>query len=410
MADVLKLSKMTYIVVLGAAAVNLATGLVEPTIAPYLEVLGATPTEIGIIYSMRFTMVAVASLPLALFASRLGLVRFLYLSGVVTIIGGLALAWSTGIDGVLLFYLFLGLAQAIQNGPGAAVVAENAGTKRVSALALFFSTWMIPPAVGAAFSAVWFRDVTTYNPDVLSSIFPIVTGSLVVLGLAFVLLMFWTRNSAPESSETQVPVVRQFRLLFAPLIVLPLVLLLAEEFMSGAGAGATLPFLTPYLKSLGATPAQLSLLVVLLNLSMGVATQLSAPLAKKFGDLRVYAVGTGLSVICLLGIVFSGELYLSAGFFVLRGMFANMNAPIGQSRILNFIHGKVRATGIATATTARWVGWTVFSPISGQIIERHGYHTSFTFTSGIYVIAMALFVWVNLRFVGLDEQDEESTT
>ena len=69
MADIFRLSRMTYVIVLGNSLVNLSAGMLEPTIAPYLEILGLTNSEIGLILSARFLITALASLPLALFAS-----------------------------------------------------------------------------------------------------------------------------------------------------------------------------------------------------------------------------------------------------------------------------------------------------------------------------------------------------
>ncbi|MFX0090701.1 MAG: MFS transporter [Candidatus Hodarchaeota archaeon] len=404
MADILKLTKLTYVVVFGASIINFAAGLLEPTIAPYLEVLGASSAEIGFIISARFLVVALTSLPLALFASRISLRLFLYISGLVAILGGFLLALIPGVNGVYFFYLTIGLAGAIYNGPGAALIAENTGSKRITAFSLFFATWMIPPALGAGLSAIWFRDVTDYNPAILASIFPISSWTLILGGAGFIVLMVFMRGATTSSElSAQVPIMTQFKRLFAPIIVVPLLLLFFVEFLSGAGAGATLPFLTPYLKSLGATPTELSVLVFILNILLGVATQLSGPLAKKFGDLKVWGVTSILSVLCLLGIVFSNTLIIAATFYILRGIFANMNAPISSSRLLTYIDSRVRATGSAASSTCRWVGWTLSSPISGGIIDNYGYNTSFIFTSVIYLVTYAIFLSVNLRFRNLEE-------
>lgn len=414
-ADIFNLTKITYVIVLGASINNLAAGLLEPTVAPYLEILGASSQEIGTILSARFLILAIASLPLALFASQFGLKRFLYISTIGTVLGGIALMSIEGRTAILWFYLFTGFASAIFSGPGIALIAENTGTKRIAAFSLFFASWMIPPALGALISTVWFWNVSEYTPENLSSIFPLTMLVIIVGSVVFIILMFFTNhNEAKKRPEIvidveHIPIKNQFQLLFSPVIALPLSLLIFSEFLSGAGAGSSLPYLTPYLKSLGASPGELSILVFGMNIFMGVATQLTPILTNRFGDLRVFAVTMSLSVGCLLGIVFSNDLLISSLFFILRAAFANMNAPITSSRMLSYIETRVRATGVATTSTVRWAGWSLFSPVSGSIIDKYGYDIAFTFTSIIYMITLVIFIRVVQRFKSLDEIKSESS-
>lgn len=425
-ADIFNLTKITYILVFGASISNLAAGLLEPTVAPYLEILGSSSQEIGTIISARFILIAIFSLPLALFASRFGLKRFLYLAAIGMIVGGVLISLG-GKNGVYWFYISIGFVSAIFSGPGIALIAENKGSKRITAFSLFFATWMIPTAGGALISTIWFWGVTEYSPENLSSIFPLVMFIMIVGSTLFILLLLIinrleSRKKLPrdelelsdkeeiiKSGEITVPIRKQFQLLFAPIVALPLSLLMFSELLSGAGAGSSLPYLTPYLKSLNATPAELSILMFIMYIFMGLATQLPPFLSKWFGDLRVFAVTMTLSVICLIGIIFSDDLLISAIFFIFRGTFANMNAPIAQSRVFTFIDEQVRATGIATFSTIRWVGWSVFSPISGRIIDDYGYNIAFTFTSVIYIIALVLFIRVVQRFKSLEEINADSS-
>lgn len=411
-ADIFNLTRITYVIVFGASIGNLASGVLEPTVAPYLEILGASSQEIGTILSARFLIVALASLPLALFASRFGLKRFLYLAVVATMIASLTLFVIEGKDAILWFYLSVGFVTAIFSGPGIALIAENKGAKRITAFSLFFATWMIPTALGALISSVWFWmwDISEYTRENLTSIFPLVGVFMIVGSLIFFILLFMVNhNESKVNSEVKselietVPIRRQFGLLFAPVMALPLFLLMFSEFMSGAGAGSSLPYLTPYLKSLNASPSQLSILVFIMNIFMGIATQLPPILSKWFGDLRVYTVTMSLSVCCLIGIIFSDDLLFSSIFFIFRGTFANCSAPLITARMLTFIDTKVRATGVATISTVRWLGWSLFSPVSGGIIDNYGYNIAFTFTSVIYLVSLTIFLLVVRRFKNLEE-------
>jgi predicted MFS family arabinose efflux permease len=246
-----------------------------------------------------------------------------------------------------------------------------------------------------------------YDPEKLSSIFPAVLYVLIIGSILFFVLLMVGAKYADTSylddiQSKTLPVHHQFRLIFAPVIVLPLVLLLMVNFLHGSGAGATLPYLPNYLKSLGADPFDLSLLVLALNLFMAIATQLTVPLSKKIGELKLFGLATFLSTVALVALVYADDLNMAATFFIIRGTFANMTAPIGQARVLSYIDSQVRATGAALSTNIRWVGWTIFSPISGNIIDNYGYQASFVFTAFLYLIATALFIWVNATKPSLD--------
>ncbi|MFX1504094.1 MAG: hypothetical protein ACFFDH_24250, partial [Promethearchaeota archaeon] len=112
------------------------------------------------------------------------------------------------------------------------------------------------------------------------------------------------------------------------------------------------------------------------------------------------------SVVCLLGIIFSDIMILGALFYILRGVFANMSSPVQQSRSLSYIDARVRATGAATTSTVRWIGWTLFSPVSGSIIDDRGYNYAFVFTGFLYMVSLGLFLLTFTKYKSLEEEDE----
>lgn len=404
--DNFKVTNLSYIVVLGASILNLITGLLDPTIAPYLEDIGASKSEIGAIISARFLIVAFGSIPFALLANKIGYIKVLYISAVSSVIGGACLIGFDGRQAVLYFYLFIGVAIASASGPGAAILAENMGDKRIGAFSLFTMARMFPPALGAGISYIWFQKKG--NETSTSTLFPLVMIGLVVGMIIYVLLLFIFRSEDLSTGEEAAPIFTQFKLIFLPVVALPVSLLIVTNFIMGAGAGASIPYLPLYLDSIGASSSRLSLLTLELNLAMGCATFLVVPLSTKFGDLKVFVVFTILSVVCLLGLVYTTDLQIAAIFFVLRGAFANMTSPILNARVLSYIDPKVRATGSALTTNIRWLGWVIFSPISGNFIDVYGYQISFTVTSILYLVATALFIIVNLRMPNLEMIEEEN--
>ncbi len=398
------LTPFSYVVIFGASVTNLAMGILDPTISIYLKLLGSSYQEVGSILAARFLIVAILSFPLALFATRLGLSKIVGFSGLSALIAGPMIMFNQTQQGVYNFYLIAGISQAAMSGPGAAILAQNKGNSRITAFALFSTTWMIPPAIGAGISAFWFYNTSSYSSQNLSSIFFPVFVVLTTGGLLFFVLFFvQIRKETKEDMDSQVNFKAQVKILYTSAAVVPFILFTLVNLMSGAGAGATLPYLPPFLKSLGAQPAQISVLVLILNLAMGIATQTTPFLTRKFNPTKVYLVTSMLSVFSLIGLVISTNLITASIFYILRGMFANMSSPIVQASFLSYIEEKIRATGGAWLSTFRWVGWTVFSPVSGNLIDLYGYIESFLITSTLYIISTLLFVFTVTRFRSVDD-------
>ena len=174
MADIFKLSKISYIAIFGTSIGTFSSGILEPTIAPYLEILGLSSKEIGSILAARFLMTAILSIPFAMISSRIGEIKVLKISSIFLISSVFLLRYVEGSNGVHYFLIIVGLASASSSGPTAAILANNSGDKRVAAFALYSITWMLPPAIGSGISAYWFRGVLSYNVQSLSSIFFVV--------------------------------------------------------------------------------------------------------------------------------------------------------------------------------------------------------------------------------------------
>ncbi|MCE7733464.1 MAG: MFS transporter [Candidatus Heimdallarchaeota archaeon] len=396
MADIFHLHKLTYVVVLGAAVLNLAAGIIDPLAGPYLESLGSNKQEVGTILSARFLVVAFGSIPFAILASKIGNTRILFFTALTGLASSYFILFVDGTEGMYYFYISLGFGQAAAAGPGAAIIAENKGNKRIAAFSLFSITWMVPPALGAMISGIWFNDDAELVADNIKTIFPLI-AVVTVIGVTFfgIMLIKFHREDTVETGTLSVR--RQFRIIFAPAIAMAIVLLILANFLSGGGAGATLPFLPLYLQDLGADAKQISWLVVILNLAMSIATQMTAPLSRKFGELQVYAFAQFMSIVCLLNIVFTDDLAISAIFFIFRGMFANMTVPITQSLTFHYVNPKVRGIASAVITNIRWIGWSIASPISGAIIDEYSFELSFVFTSIIYLVSTIIFIYVILR-------------
>lgn len=401
MADIFHLSKLSYVVVFGLAMLNLAVGIIDPLSGPYLESLGADKQEVGRILSARFLVVAFGSIPFALLASKIGNSRILYFTAFTGLVSSYFILFVDGKIGMYYFYLSLGFGQAAAAGPGAAILADNQGSKRIAAFSLFSITWMVPPALGAVISGIWFNSDADLTADNIKTIFPVI-AQVTIVGVFLFTLLLMKYGGEDVKAEESIPIISQFRSIFAPIIAIAIILLIIANFLSGAGAGATLPFLPLYLSDLGANASQISWLVVALNIAMSIATQLTAPLSRRFGQIQVYTFAQAMSVICLLNIVFTDDLAISAIFFIFRGMFANMTVPITQSLTFHYVNPKVRATASALISNIRWIGWSIFSPISGSIIDAYGFEISFLFTSVLYLISSITFIYVILRREPLD--------
>jgi len=165
----------------------------------------------------------------------------------------------------------------------------------------------------------------------------------------------------------------------------------ASQLFIGLGAGLFFPFLSIYfVNELGATTAQFGVLSSVQTVLLAGAALLSAPLAARFGKLRLAIVAQALSLPFLIALGVTPLLGVAAVAFLLRASLMNLGAPGLQAFYMEAVPEGKR--GLASSVyNGAWQGaWALGALIGGTLISLAGYGSVFLVAAVCYAASILL--------------------
>jgi MFS family permease len=168
----------------------------------------------------------------------------------------------------------------------------------------------------------------------------------------------------------------------------------ASQVFIGLGAGLFFPFLSIYfVNELGATTAQFGVLSSIQTVLLAGAALLSAPLAARFGKLRLAIVAQTLSLPFLIVLGVSPLLSIAAVAYLARASLMNLGAPGLQAYYMEAVPEGRR--GLASSVyNGVWQGaWALGALIGGYLISRAGYGSVFLVAAVCYATSILLLAW-----------------
>jgi MFS family permease len=168
--------------------------------------------------------------------------------------------------------------------------------------------------------------------------------------------------------------------------------LLLPGFLVGLGAGLTIPYLNLYFKLVfnlgdGAIGAAVAAGQVATFLGMAA----SPVLARRIGKAKSVFITQGVSVPLILVLAAVKSLPLALAAYLARQALMNMSTPIQDNFSLELVPPK-RQSIVNAMKMLAWTGsWTIAARISGDLIDRGGFATSFVLTASFYALSTLLF-------------------
>jgi MFS family permease len=168
----------------------------------------------------------------------------------------------------------------------------------------------------------------------------------------------------------------------------------ASQMLIGLGAGLFFPFLSIYfVNELGATTAQFGILSSVQTVLLAGAALLSAPLAARFGKLRLAVVAQACSLPFLIALGVSPLLGVAAVAFLARSALMNLGSPALQAYYMEAVPAGKR--GLASSVyNGAWQGsWALGALIGGVLISLAGYGSVFLVAAVCYATSILLLAW-----------------
>jgi MFS family permease len=163
----------------------------------------------------------------------------------------------------------------------------------------------------------------------------------------------------------------------------------------GFGAGLIFPYVSLYfVKTLGATVRYYSVLSAALSVVVAVTSLLAAPLAARFGNMRI-AIGVQLlSIPFLLAVGVAPWLWLISLAYLVRGGLMAINNPPLQTFLMEAVDKDDRVLASGVYNVGFQAAWALGAGVGGWLITVLGSHLPFVVAAPFYAIsALLLLLW-----------------
>ncbi len=349
----------------------------------YLQRLDYTEAGIGAILATRALGSTLVALPASILAARFDPRRVLPVSALLTAAAYVAQSLSASGSAIAAAVFLAGaISTVFQVSSGPFFMRNSGEVERMHLFslngALSMGTGLIGSLLGGALkdglAALGLAELAAYR------------GALVV-GAAFVLaaaLPFSRIETAPIVQSTRIQRLRRLEGIDLGLwfkLVFP-------GFLVGLGAGLTIPYLNLYFKNVfGLSDTAIGAAVAAGQIATFAGMAAGPAIAARLGKPRAVFWTQMLSVPLILVLAWVHALPLAILAYLARQVLMNMSTPIQDNFSLELVPPE-RQSLMNAIKMLSWTGsWTIAARISGDLIYRNGFATSFALTASLYALS-----------------------
>ncbi len=389
-------------------------GLISVVLALYLEELGLSSANIGMLLSLTLVGDIVVSLVITTRADRVGRRRMLILGAALVTFGGLLFAASDSFV-VLLLAATIAVISPSGGEVGPFLPIEQAALAQIVPAAQrmdVFAWYNLVGSVATAFGALaggllvegaqllGFAGASSYTPVLVC--YAAIGGVLAALFLALSPSVEPAR-AASESRATPLPS------LFGLHRSRPVVIRLSSLFALDAfGGGFIMQSILAYWlhKRFGIDPAALGAVFLGANLLAGVSALGAGWLARRIGLLNTMVFTHLPSNVLLILVPLMPTAELAVAVLLLRFSISQMDVPTRQAYTMAVVAPDERAAASGITTVARSVGSAISPALATRLLAYPALMSMPFFLAGGIKIVYDLILWRAFASVSSEELDQ----
>ena len=342
-----------------------AYGMIAVVLAIYLEQIGLSKSDIGLLFSLTMMGDTAISLLLTTRADRFGRRKTLMIGALLMFGASLVFALTSSFL-LLLIAATIGVLSPSGNEVGpflpieqAALSEELTSEKRVAVIAWYNLTGYFATAVGALVGGIGSQSLQHSGWSQLDS-FRAIIAAHGLIGVAM-LVLYSRMTRASETSHVASTEVLWLGLHKSKGTVLKLSGLFSIDAFAG---GFVMQSLIAYWFHLrwGATEGQLGSLLFFGNLFAGVSSLMAVKLAKRFGLVNTMVWTHIPSNVLLILVPIMPRFELAIGVLLLRFCLSQMDVPTRQAYVMAVVDPNERSAAGGVTGIARSVG-TSLAPL-----------------------------------------------
>jgi MFS family permease len=352
---------------------SLGVGLTGVILGIYLSRAGFSATSIGVVIATGMAGTALGTLVVSFRADRLGRRRTLIALSLLMSLGGLGLALTTNLGGILLLG-FLGMLNGMGRDRGAAVALEQAiipetttDERRTWALAWYNLVLDGGHASGALASALPFLLRRWFEVDLFAS-YRLTFGVYAGLGVASALLYSFLSQqvevAAPTSLAQEAAKVspRSRRIVYK---------LAALSGMDSLGGGFLTSALIAYwfFRRFGVAEESLGPLFFVVRLANAGSYLVAAWLARRIGLVNTMVFTHIPSSLFLMAVAFAPSFAWAVALLLARECLVEMDVPTRQSYVVAVVQPHERSFGSGVTNVTRNVAWAAAPSFAGYFMQ-----------------------------------------
>jgi MFS family permease len=349
----------------------------------YLKSMSYTEAGIGSVLATRALGSAVVAIPASMLAARLDPRRLLPAAATLAAAAYAAQSLFAQAGAIAAAVFLAGAVSTVfQVSSGPFFMRNSAERERMHLFslngALSMGTGLIGSLLGGGLKdglvALGARELFAYRASLL-------------VGAAFVLAAFWPFSRIESTPAPRRSPASRLRRLegIDPVLWIKLIL---PGFLVGLGAGLTIPYLNLYFKNVfGMSDSAIGAAVAAGQIATFAGMTAGPAIAKKLGKPRAVFLTQALSVPLILVLGWVRLLPLALLAYLARQVLMNMSTPIQDNFSLELVPPE-RQSLMNALKMLSWTGsWTIAAKLSGELIYRSGFSTSFVLTASLYALS-----------------------
>ena len=387
-------------------------GLLAVVVVLYLDAVGFTGTEIGLLLALTLLGDAAISLWLTTHADRLGRRRVLVVGAVLLLAGGFAFA-ATPVFAVLLVAATIGVISPSGNEVGPFLAVEQASlsqlvdpTRRTHVFARYQLVGSLATAIGALAAGAVVQLAAGRGVEAADAYRAVIVGyALVGVVLAVLFARVSPAVEVPSAAVVDATIRTRLGLHRSQSVVLRLSALFAlDAFAGGFVMQSFIAFW--FSQRFGVDPAVLGAILFGANVMAAISALAAGPLAARFGLVRTMVFTHLPSNVLLVLVPLMPTLPLAAFVLLARFSISQMDVPTRQSYTMAIVAADERSAAAGVTGIARSLGVAASPLIAAPLLIGSAFAGAPFVIAGTLKIAYDLLLY--RRFRALRPPEEHS--
>jgi MFS family permease len=378
-------------------------GLLAVVLVLYLDAIGLTAGEIGVLLALTLLGDAAISLWLTTHADRIGRRRVLLAGAVLLLAAGLVFV-ATPVFVVLLVAATVGVISPSGNEVGPFLAVEQASlsqltdpTRRTRLFARYQLVGAVATAAGAAVAGLVVQGVAGPVAPPAEAYRAVIVG-YAIAGVVLALLFGAVSGAVevPPAERTDATVGSRLGLHRSQRVVLRLSALFALDAF--AGGFVMLSFISFWFhERFGVDPVALGAILAVANLLAAASALAAAPLAARFGLINTMVFTHLPSNVLLILVPFMPTLPIAAGVLLARFAISQMDVPTRQSYTIAIVEPDERSAAAGVTGIARSLGVAASPLIAAPLLVGSAFIGAPFVISGTLKIVYDLLLYRSFR-------------